>query len=257
MEFDHSAVVVSEPELLAELKQDGDAADQSATGPVDFTIFSFRPLPPEPVKLSFGSRVASAAKIRLRDPRDSQSCCIESLEDGWLFLIPNAVGEGWLLSVGNSPHPALARSQVIADRIASVNRPAGRFPAMPRILSPLCAPGWLASGTAGMAFDPICGDGTANAVREAILASAVVRAISAGGNSTQLLSHYEARLILGFQRHLAACVDFYRSGQCGPWWEKELEALQRGLEWCGAKLKTHGPFRYQLIGFELKDLVTS
>ncbi len=135
-----------------------------------------------------------------------------------------------------------------------MDEPAGRFPAAPCILSPLCGPGWLACGTAGMAFDPICGDGTANAVREAILASAVARAISAGGNAADLLSHYEARLILGFQRHLAACMDFYRSGESGPWWEKELESLHRGLEWCAAKLRNHGPFRYQLIGFELRAL---
>jgi hypothetical protein len=51
-----------------------------------------------------------------------------------------------------------------------------------------------------MAFDPIYGDGTAHAVREAILAAAVVRAISAGGDAAEPLRHYEARLMLGFQR---------------------------------------------------------
>ncbi len=31
-----------------------------------------------------------------------------------------------------------------------------------------------------MAFDPICGDGTAHAIREAILAAAVIRALARG-----------------------------------------------------------------------------
>jgi hypothetical protein len=103
-----------------------------------------------------------------------------------------------------------------------------------------------------MAFDPICGDGTAHTVREAILASAVVRAIAMGGNAEELLGHYEARLTVGFQRHLAVSRDFYRSGYGGPWWDKELEFLQRGLEWCAGRMNEYGEFRFRLSGFELK-----
>jgi hypothetical protein len=250
--FDHSAVVVSERELLDELPHGVEVAGES--GSADFTIFAARPLPPGPVEQNFGSRMAWASKVRLKDPRDSSSCWIESLETGWLFLIPNAVGEGWLLSVGDSAQEALGRSKVIAARLASVDEPVGKFPAGPRILSPLCGPEWLACGTAGLAFDPICGDGTAHAVREAILAAGVVRAISEGGDAAELVAHYEARLTAGFQRHLVACLEFYRSGEGGPWWDSELEALRRGLEWGAAKMKNHGAFRYQLIGFELSRL---
>ena len=86
-----------------------------------------------------------------------------------------------------------------------------------------------------MAFDPICGDGTAHAIREAILASAVIRALAKGGSQNDLLSHYEARLTAGFQRHLAQCRQFYLSGGTGPLWTSELEAIDRGLQWCSAK----------------------
>lgn len=252
-DFEHSAIVVSERELLDQLPRGVEVAGDSGSG-ADFTIFAARPLPSGAVEHNFGSRMASAAKVRLKDPRDSTSCWIESLETGWLFLIPNAVGEGWLLSVGDRAPESLGRSRVIADRIASVDEPVGKFPAGPRILSPLCGTGWLACGTAGLAFDPICGDGTAHAVREAILAAGVVRAISAGGNAAELLAHYEARLTAGFQRHLAACLDFYGSGEGGPWWDQELAALRRGLEWGAARMRKHGAFRYQLIGFELSRL---
>jgi hypothetical protein len=248
--LEHSAIVVSEHELLSELEQ----AVEPARGPTDFTIFASRPLPLEPVEHSFGSRIASAAKIRLKDERDSESCWMESLGQGWLFLIPVATDSGWLLSVGGTPEANLKASTLIVERIASAGDESGIFAASPRIVSPLCGPDWLACGTAGMAFDPICGDGTAHAVREAILASAAARGIAAGGATGELLAHYQARLILGFQRHLAACRDFYASGGVGPWWDKERESLCQGMRWCAGKMAEHGSFRYQLNGFELKKI---
>jgi flavin-dependent dehydrogenase len=128
------------------------------------------------------------------------------------------------------------------------------FDASPRILSPLSGPGWLACGTAGIAFDPLCGDGTAHAIREAILAVAVVKAILEGGDAKELLGHYEARLPAGFQRHLAVSIDFYRSGNSEKWWGEQTDFLRRGLEWCGRKLSDYGEFRYQLTGFELRPI---
>jgi 2-polyprenyl-6-methoxyphenol hydroxylase-like FAD-dependent oxidoreductase len=250
--LNHSGIVVSERELLTKLQKGLEPPSQSAEIEADFTIFASRPLPAEPVEHCFGSRTACAAEVSLRDSTDSASCWIESLEDGWLFLIPNAVGSGWLLSVGCSPQAVFKRSRLIAGRIASISEPSAEFPASPRIVSPLSAHRWLACGTAGMAFDPICGDGTAHAVREAILAAAVVKAIAAGGDAQELLRHYEARLIAGFQRHLAASMDFYQLGNSGKWWDKELALLQQGVEWCANRLTSFGRFRYQLNGFDLR-----
>jgi hypothetical protein len=260
--FDHAAVVVSEQELLSALEQETELLAEPTRDESDFTIIASRPLPADTVEHCFGSRIASAVPVRLKDARDSVSCWIESLEDGWLFLIPNAPESGWLLSVGCPLEAIAERSSLIAGRIALMSGASGQFPASPRIVSPLCGPGlrglgWLACGTAGMAFDPICGDGTAHAVREAILAAAVVGAISTGGDRKQLLCHYEARLTAGFQRHLAASLEFYRAGNGGPWWEKELEFLQRGLQWCAGKLNGYGEFRYRLDGFELRSIDNS
>lgn len=252
--LDHSASVVSEQELLGDLEQGLEAVDKPSGPEADFTMYASRPLPPGPIEHSFGSRLASAARIGLKDARDSTSCWIESLDEGWLFLIPNEAESGWLLSVGGPLQQLLGHSRLIAERLSFASDPVGHFPASPRIMSALGGSGWLACGTAGMAFDPICGDGTAHAVREAVLASAVVKAISAHGNAKELLSHYEARLILGFQRHLAACCAFYGSGNCGPWWDKELESLRQGLSWCADRMKSHGQFRYRLSGLDLQTI---
>jgi hypothetical protein len=250
--FDHAAAVVSERELLGELEQ-----EVSATGGTgadgSFTIFAARPLPEGPGEHCFGSRTAFAVPVRLSDPRESTSCWIESLNEGWLFLIPNSADSAWWLSVGCAAGAIPQRSRLIAGRIASIGKPAGEFSSSPRIMSPLSGPGWLACGTAGMAFDPICGDGTAHAVRAAILASAVVKAILRGGDESGLRRHYEARLMAGFQRHLMTSMDFYRSGNSGPWWDQERALLQQGLEWCAGMAAGYGPFRYRLSGFELRS----
>jgi hypothetical protein len=251
--FDHAAAVVSERELLGELEElEEEVSATEGTG-VDgsFTIFAARPLPEGPGEHCFGSRTAFAVPVRLNDTRDSLSCWIESLDEGWLFLIPNAADSAWLLSVGCAARAIPQRSRLIAGRFASIGKPAGEFSSSPRIMSPLSGPRWLACGTAGMAFDPICGDGTAHAVRAAILASAVVKAISRGGDEIGLRRHYEARLVAGFQRHLMRSMDFYRSANSGPWWDQELALLQQGLEWCAGRAAGYGPFRYRLSGFEL------
>ena len=109
------------------------------------------------------------------------------------------------------------------------------FACHPRVAQPLCGPGWLACGSAALGFDPLCGDGSGYAAREAILASAVVRAASQGSDTTELLDHYRARLLAGFEKHLEVCAEFYRSGHSGPWWDEQQAAAEKGLAWCHAQ----------------------
>lgn len=251
--LEHSAVAVSEEQLLNGLRpfEIDQAADIDAAA--DFTIFASRPLPPAAVEHRFGSRMATAVPVQL-SRGDSSTCCIESLEHGWLFLIPNAPASGWVLAVGDAFESLLASSRVIAQEISEASSPGGEFPCFPRIAAPLCGPNWLGCGTAAMAFDPICGDGTAHAVREAILASAVVRGIAKDSGAHDLFAHYEARLTAGFARHLQNCRTFYASGGNASWWTAELQAIEEGIEWCRAKLRAHTNFRYQLRGFELEPV---
>jgi hypothetical protein len=253
--LDHSAVVVSEQILLESLSPgalNGGGMETSAP----WTVFAAQPLPAPAVEQRFGSRMASTTQVELKEGSEPGICWIESLESGWLFLIPEAPGSGWLLSVGGPCETLLSRSQVIAGEIARHGPVSREFPAFARIVSPLCGPGWLACGTAAMAFDPICGDGTAHAVREAILASAVLRALAQGTRADNLLTHYEKRLTAGFLRHLGLCREFYRSGGTGPFWNSELESIGRGIQWCDARLQSHhSEFRYRLSGFELEAVL--
>ena len=248
---DHSAVVVSEEALLADIRP-APLLDPHPARESNWTIFAARPLPTQTAEHRFGSRMASAVAVALKENSDPSACWIESLAEGWLFLIPNSALSGWLLAVGDTPQVLLRESTLVAAQIAHCGSSLGQFPAHGRIVSPLCGPGWLACGTAAMAFDPICGDGTAHAVREAILASAVIRALAEGGAAVPLLAHYEARLTAGFRRHLELCRGFYHSGGTPPIWRAELDAIGRGIEWCDTRLSAGAGFRYRLRGFELE-----
>jgi hypothetical protein len=252
VELEHSAVVVSEKLLLDSL---GPALPDAAGGVnIGWTVFASMPLPVAAVEHRFGSRIATAVQVELKPGAEPAACWIESIEDGWLFLIANAPGSGWLLSVGLRPHELLDQSRLIREQIAGCQSAAAQFAASPRIVAPLGGLGWIACGTAAMAFDPLCGDGTAHAVREAILASAVIGAATRGDDPVQLMAHYEARLTAGFRRHLAHCLEYYAAGCGGPWWQSEAESVRQGLDWCGRQLSRHNAFRYRLDGFELKAI---
>lgn len=222
----------SEEVLLERL---GVVSGEAAEG---FTIFAAAPLPVESVEYRFGSRMASVARVEMK--RDD-ACWIESLRAGWLFL-----NSGWLLGVGGAIEELLVESRVVAAQIIGVDAVVGRFAASPRMALPLGGEGWIACGSAAMGFDPLCGDGTAHAVREAILASAVIRA----GDADGLMEHYEGRLMAGFHRHLGECLRFYSSGGTGEWWLEEARVCEEGLLWCAARLEGLR-YRYRLEGLEL------
>jgi hypothetical protein len=241
VELNHSAVVVSESQLLDSLGM------VSCEGQGGWTICAAPPLPVQTVDHRFGSRMASAVKVELKNTARSDACWIESLEEGWLFL-----NSGWLIAVGARPEELLRASRMVGEQIETCGDSVARFAASPRMITPIGGDGWIACGSAAMAFDPLCGDGTAHAVREAILASAVIRAADRGEEVGDLLSHYEARLTAGFQRHVAQCREFYFSGGSGEWWKTEAEACVEGIRWCGSRMD--GTFRYRLEGLELKRI---
>jgi len=249
----HSAVVVSEQDLLERLDLKHVEGRPSAAE-TDWTIAASRPLPADAVEHQFGTRMAAAMQVSPKDGSDPTACWIESIESGWLFLLPGAPGAGWLLAAGGSPECLLNRSRLIVKQIEGLVGRETQFPSHPRIAWPLCGSGWLACGTAALAFDPLCGDGTGHALREAILASAVVRAVAKGAKPEDVLAHYRARLLAGFNRHLELCRGFYFSGRSGPWWDSELDAVHRGLEWCKREAGQGTEPRYRLSGFELQAL---
>src|SRR4029079_350055 len=103
---EHSAVVVPEEMLVQSIRPSFSPAGDPVQEP-RWTIFAARPLPAPNVEHCFGSRVASTVPVTLQDSSNPGSCWIESLEDGWLFLVANAPLSGWLLAVGGTAEALL------------------------------------------------------------------------------------------------------------------------------------------------------
>ncbi|TNE39253.1 MAG: hypothetical protein EP321_00700 [Sphingomonadales bacterium] len=248
----HGGVVVSEEDLAAAFPVMADLLAGDARPP-SFTVHTAAPFPSGAPR-RFGSRHAVAAPVRLTHEEDRSACWIEAVADGWLFLIPDGRGHGWLLAVGAPMAALLGQSRHVAPRFTPAgDAPPTAFDSCPRMLPSLCGEHWLACGTAAIAFDPICGDGTAQAMREAILAAAVIGAIGEGEDADALLTHYESMLIAAMRRHLALSAQFYRSGGSGPWWRSELAALMDGHDWCTERLRAMPEPRYLLQDFRLVE----
>jgi hypothetical protein len=254
VELPHSAVVISEKDLVDRL-QPAESETRDDTAAWTIVTSPAGDHGRNKVFRHFGSRIAQASAVQLKKNCASDACWVESLASGWLFLLPGLTS-AWLLSVGGPAEELLAHSRMVGAQIESLGAPAGQFPAYPRISDPLCGDGWLACGSAAMAFDPICGDGTGNAIREAILASAVIRAISKHAEYQQkdaLFVHFRTRLLAGFLKHLELCRQFYAACP-GEWWAAELTRLDEGIAWCRGQLGGEPAFRYRLRGFELEPI---
>ncbi len=251
----HGAVLASEDQVLAALPAIGPMPVAAPVTTPDFTAYAASPFPVGDIRI-FGDRNAVAAKVRLRDPACAQDVRIEAVADGWLYLVPAQAGEGWLLSVGGRIDALLSQSALIAPGVDAVGAVSTPFTAAPRLHLPLYgrddgAGEWIGCGTAALGFDPICGDGTAQSVREAILASAVIAAIAEGGDRAALLTHYQSMLIAAMRRHLLLCAQFYASGGQGDWWRAQHDALMDGHRWCTALLAKLPEPRFVLDGLRL------
>jgi hypothetical protein len=247
----HSALVISEQELLERLWARVQTPLEENHDKAAWEILSSRMEDPGPDERRFGARSAFVCNVQLKTAADRESCWAESLDAGWLFLFPVDGVSACLISVGAPAPMLMAESRLIAAQVEDPTTTTAQFPAYPRILSELCGPGWLACGTAAMAFDPLCGEGVAHAVREAILASAVIRAAVNGSDVKSLLAHYHSRLMSGFLRHLQMCHHYYSTGGTGPFWRSELQLLELGIEWLSERLRPQPSPRYRLVGFEL------
>lgn len=243
----HDAVLAPESTLQRALAL---PADDGSRGAPDFTIHAAPPLPAGELHV-FGDRHAVVARVRLRDPACREESRIEAVEAGWLFLAPAGGEDGWLLGIGGDLDALLAQSRLIAPVVEPIDGPPQAFPAAPRLHLPLVGGDWLACGTAALCFDPICGDGAAQSVRQAILASAVVRAIAEGGDQDALLGHYQAMLIATMRRHLLLCAQFYANGGQGNWWRAQHHALIQGHGWCTSLLAKLPEPQFSVQGLRL------
>ena len=246
----HGAVVVSEQDLIAALSHElggGELAGDAVTAPPMATLHCAPPFPDGEL-MRFGQRRAMAARVMLRAGADHACCHDEAVARGWLFLIPSGPAQCWLLGVGAPLERLLEDSALVAPLIAGLGESSPGFETAPRQLARLAGPNWLACGMSAIAFDPICGDGSAQSVREAILAAAV---LTHQGDREALATHYHSMLTASLRRHIQISGQFYATGGDSPWWREQVAALAQGYAWTTAQLANMPEPRYLLRGFQL------
>jgi hypothetical protein len=247
----HSAWVIAEAGLLDLLWGQVNVSakpDQAAGG--------WRVVATGPQQRAFGARMATVTGTLLKRDTDQHACWIESVDSGWLFLLPRGPDHpATLIAVGEAPAILLAQSRLISAVVDSIDGKGPAFPAYPRIAFPLCGDGWLASGAAAMALDPLCGEGTGNAARQAYLAAAVIAAVRDGEPVEALLGHYTSRQLHGFLRHLQICLTFYQTGGSTEFWRSETSLIKEGIDWTETLLREESrPATHRLVGRRLEPL---
>ncbi len=253
-ELPHFARAVPESDLLDRLwAAMPEAAFEARAEVARWSVVSMPDEATRAIEQHFGTRCAHAVPVVLAPSAHEDACWVESVPAGWLFLTAAPGRRAWLLAVGADLDSVFAQSSLVAGQIAEFAGTASAFPSYPRILSRLHGEDWLACGTAAMRFDPICGEGSAHALREAILAAAVVRRLAGGDDPSGPLEHYSSRLYAGFLRHIEASRAYYETGGDSAWWKGELESLHRAAAWTGAQLAQTPP-RYALRGLDLVPL---
>ena len=254
----HGAVVVSEDDLsnVLDMFPRGNTleANDKVQHSNDFNdSFSVHAIPPFPQRetLRFSERLSATARVTLKPDVAPATCWIEAVDAGWLFLIPDGFGQAWLLAVGGAPEVLAHNAPLIGPLIDALEPSGGQFDTRPRMLAQLAGDGWLACGAAAIAFDPICGDGTAQAAREGILASAVIAALARDEDAGALATHYHSLLLASLRRHLQLSLPFYANGGAGPWWHEQYAAAREGYDRTTALLAKLPEPRFALHGFDL------
>jgi hypothetical protein len=257
----HRGVVAPEGELLARLWRRvpalASADPQQPVPAAGWRIQSTRANIAADQERCFGSRRARFALVELREGAEPEACWVESVADGWLFLLSLGGGKATLIAVGDTDtvDQLLAGSRLVATQVGrTLQEPSAPIPAYPRLLRSLVEGGRVACGTAAMSFDPLCGEGAGNAVREAFLAAALIRAGLAGADPAALANHYTMRLTQGFLRHLQICLQFYSTGGSGRFWEREGDSLRKGIQSLQAELNAMRATGFKLVDRDLVPL---
>ncbi len=184
-----------------------------------------------------GRRHVLAGEAPCAHADDHTTARLERTDDAWLHLMPLGDGTALLQAMVPGPveHPArylgrlLTRSP-LAERLAAPPATAVAVPAAPRLnrtpaTPPTAgAPGALLVGAGAIRYDPLSGTGTAQALRTAVLAAAVIDSAAAGTPADRLCAHYTARLHTAFRDHLATCARLYAQAFPAPAWRHEIDA---------------------------------
>ncbi|MEV7523828.1 hypothetical protein [Streptomyces sp. NPDC091371] len=196
---------------------------------------------------TLGRRRLLAGTAPLRAGRDERTAVLDTTGLGWVQLTPLGAGDCLVQAMvpGPAEDPAGLLARLLTESAAGdvLRRPpdtVAAIPAAPRLHpAPALTPtdelphGLLTVGAGAIRYDPLSGTGTAQALRTAVLAAAVIDADAGGTPAAALCRHYTARLRAAFNEHLATCSELYASAFASRAWQDELDAARLGPRTAG------------------------
>jgi hypothetical protein len=214
--------------------------------------------PPEGALIVSGKRAAWIYEAQGRGGWEAHTAIFEATSEGWLFWAPLSSREGFLqLVLPDAKADAdeivgemLARTRLLKTRVALGQLSAGPIPCAAGLHSQLNGPCWIASGTSALRYDPVSGDGTGASLRAAILACAVLRAVTEDTDHAPYLEHYHRRLALALGQHLRVCESLYRGAGFCSGWDEEIRTIRRLSGWNDSVSEVH-PLGMRLSNYKL------
>ncbi len=184
----------------------------------------------------FGGRHAWIAQVELRKGARDDLCVMESVAEGWAFLLPAGGGLASLqfVSIPSSTMPPSAAdlgaaTRTIRDAIGKAGPWSEPIPCMPHVRLPPAGIGWLAVGEGALGFDPISGDGIGHVLRGVVLAATTLHDIASGKDMAGCLDAYEHTLCRALAQHLRTCLGLYRDAPLAAAWQEEIVAMEVGV----------------------------
>jgi len=228
----HSGVVVSESALVARLRARIDSridCGRSSSERPDWSIHATSKVSGVSQK-TFGSRMARAVPVQLNTSDAGRLLVNRSNPDGCSYSRA-ASGNGSLLAIGGPVGELLDQSRLVAPEVEEVVGPETEFAAYPRILDPLCGPGWLACGGGAMSFDPILRRRRRERRARSHLGLGGPTPSCRPRNSIGWLGSLFFTPSGRFSSPPGYLRAFYVSARRSDWWDAEIAPLLRGIEW--------------------------
>ncbi len=178
--------------------------------------------------LEGGARQAVQAQVLLRDAADAWALHVETVESGWLVLLPVRGREAVLMGVALGENirldALLGESRYSCRAVAQLGPSSPPSSAAPSLfVSSRAAGAAMRIGDAAMRFDPISGDGIAGALRGAHLAALVLDRRARGADPCAI---YAQRLARAMRAHLGGLMHLYGAAPLAKSWWHELQAMR-------------------------------
>jgi flavin-dependent dehydrogenase len=208
---------------------------------------------------SFGRRSIISTEVEMKNATNKETIWLETIDEGWVFLAPLEGDKGVLqLMLPVNQHQScyfpldyIKNTKTIKFQVSHPIGYVSAFEACPRITEPLCGSNWIAVGDAAASFDPLSGEGIGYAIREAILATAIIKGISSGLSEDGCLRHYSRRLHNTFSNHLKECYSYYSKAFHSKAWNEEIECMS---ELPSSIFSSNNALNYRIHGFDLEPV---